>query len=511
MDEKLKNESKKVMLVQRANGKIEAAVGIDKNATGKIEAVTDIDKDGNIETVEPTKRNIADLFSVNTNDSAVEAFFKKFMEQAENPSHTGIFMMTEEALKKLIKRDFDPVELEKYRVDPSVELQKLQKVNQEGDTTQAFQPMDITKIDRADMERKGIAWEAIEPHLKAMSYGHKSNALVEMSPELEPGGMRVPTQGRVSLEEQADGTLRVIPHYWQQQPNLDAPLHGIMLDDEVKANLLSIGNAGKIIHLELTPGKPDPCYVSLDKLTNHVEVLPTAAIQPIEKIKGVQLTTGQQMDLADGHKVLVEGMTSRTGRLFDGYIQINASDKKIEFTYEGLDRKRYSQENKQATRQQREGQKEQKEQGKDVATDIKQGQIFIPKKLLGVELDEKQTGRLEEGKPAYIKGMLKDAKGEPFNAWVKPNYEKGKLDFFKYNPDYARKKGAEVTPATESKTQVAVNSEGKTNEATKNVREPLRQGQQKPTQAQQKQQEQRQQPPVRRQTPAAPKKSGQRM
>lgn len=508
MDEKLKNESKKVMLVQHANGKIEAAVGIEKSAAGKIEGVTDIDKDGNIRTTDPTKRNIAGLFSVNTNDPALEAFFKKFMEQAENPSHTGIFIMTEEALKKLIKMDFKPEELEKYRVDPAAELQKLQKVSEAGDTSQAFQPMDISKIDRADMESKGIAWEAIEPHLKAMSYGHKSNVLVGMRPELAPGGMRVPTQGRVSLEEQADGTLLVIPHYWKQQPDLGAPLHGVMLDDETKANLLSTGNAGKIISMELTPGKMEPCYVSLDKLTNHVEVLPTTAIQPIEKIKDVQLTVGQQMDLADGRKVLVEGMTSRTGRLFDGYIQINASDKKIEFTYEGLDRKRYSQENRQAPRQQREGQKG---QGKDAARDRKPGQVFIPKKLLGVELDEKQTRRLEEGKPTYVKGMIKDAKGEPFNAYVKPNYEKGKLDFFKYNPDYARKKGAEVTPATESKTQVAVNSEGKTAEATKNVREPLRQGQQKPTAEQYKQQEQRKQPPARRQTPATPKKSGQRM
>lgn len=55
---------------------------------------------------------------------------------------------------------------------------------------------------------------------------------------------------------------------------------------------------------------------------------------------------------------------------------------------------------------------------------------------------------------------LKDGKGEPFNAYVKVNNEKGKLDFFKWNPDKAKKQGAEVKPANESKTQVAVNSEG---------------------------------------------------
>ena len=75
------------------------------------------------------------------------------------------------------------------------------------------------------MEKKGIRMEDIEPHLKAMSYGHKSNGLVEMNPELE-NGMRVSTKGRVSLEEQADGSLRVVPHYWQERPDLDAPFHG---------------------------------------------------------------------------------------------------------------------------------------------------------------------------------------------------------------------------------------------------------------------------------------------
>lgn len=80
-------------------------------------------------------------------------------------------------------------------------------------------------VDRADLERKGIKWEDMEPHLKAMSYGHKLNKMVEMNPEMEPGGMRVP-KGRISLEEQPDGSIKAIPHYHQEKPNLDAPLHG---------------------------------------------------------------------------------------------------------------------------------------------------------------------------------------------------------------------------------------------------------------------------------------------
>jgi len=509
MNEKLKNDAKKVMLVQDAK-------------SGQLKAVTDVDKDGNIQTVDPTKANLASLLNVNTHDSALEAFFKKMVEQADNPAHSGlsntvnkVFIMTESVFNKLVKMNFPPEELEKYRVDPAAELEARQGQNPKvqqggGDTTSqsTFQPMDINKIDRTDLERKGIKWDDVEPHLKAMSYGHKSGKLIEMNPEMEPGGVRIPTKGRISLEEQADGSTKAIPHYYQEKPNLDAPLRGTLLDDEAKTNLLATGNAGKVIEIELTPGKKEPCYVTLDKQTNGLEVLPVSHIGPIDKIKGVELSQGQQLDFAAGRKILVEGMTSRSGTKFDGYVQVNASDKKFDFTYDGLDRNRYAQDNKEIRQQKKAGNKETTTK---VSTDEDKKQVFIPKKLLGVQLDEKQIKLLEAGKATYVKAMMKDGQDQPFNAWVKPNHEKGKLDFFKYNPDYAKKQGATIKPAAESKTQVAVNSEGKTNEATKKVDKPLQQGQQNPTEGQQKKQDenrQRQNHQNRQPAPKAKKSRG---
>ena len=103
MDENVKNDAKQVMLVQNADD-------------GRLQAVTGVDRDGNIQTADPTDQNVASLLNVNTQDSALEAFFKKFMEQAQNPVHTGIFVMTENALNKLIRIDFDPEILENYRI-----------------------------------------------------------------------------------------------------------------------------------------------------------------------------------------------------------------------------------------------------------------------------------------------------------------------------------------------------------------------------------------------------------
>jgi hypothetical protein len=419
----------------------------------------------------------------------LEAFFKKMVEQAQQPSHTGFFLMTEKMLDKLIKIDLDPHELELHRVNPAEYLEKAQKQNSQqtqggrDETTQGtFQPMDVSKIDRQELQKYGINAADLEPHLKAMSYGHKSPQMIPLNPELE-SGIRVPTKGRVSLEEQADGSLKIIPHYWQEKPNLDAPFHGVLLNEQDKENLRQSLNVGRVIELEPSPGQKIPTFVSLDRLTNKLEALPVENISIPNKIKGADLSEDQQNMLGAGEKVLVEKMVSRTGRFFDGYIQINASDKKFDFTYEGLDRNRYAKENKEVRRQQKENAPEGESE--------KQKQLFIPKKLLGVELTEKQQEYLKAGQATYIRGMLKDDKGEPFNAWVKPNPEKMKFDFFKWNPDKAKKQGAEVKPAEESKTQVAINNEGKTNEATKNVKEPLKQGQQKPTETQFKQEARR--------------------
>lgn len=469
MDEKISNDDKKVLLVKDAND-------------GKVKAVTGMDEKGNIQTAEPTAKNQNSLFAVNTNEAMLEAFFKKMVEQVQQPSHTGFFLMTEKMLDKLLKIDLDPHELELHRVNPVEYLEKAQKQNPrqtqggENEASQnAFQPMDVSKIDLQELQKYGINAADMEPHLKAMSYGHKSPQMIPLNPELEPG-IRVSTKGRVSLEEQDDGSLKIIPHYWQEKPNLDAPFHGALLNEQDKENLRQSLNAGRVIELEPSPGQKIPAFVSLDRLTNKLEALPVENISIPNKIKGADLSEDQQNRLGAGEKVLVEKMVSRTGRFFDGYIQINASDKKFDFSYEGLDRNRYSQENKEVRRQQKENAPEGETEN--------QKQLFIPKKLLGVELTEKQQEYLKAGQATYIRGMLKDDKGEPFNAWVKPNPEKMKFDFFKWNPDKAKKQGAEVKPAEESKTQVAVNNEGKANEATKNVKEPLKQGQQKPTENQ---------------------------
>ena len=73
---------------------------------------------------------------------------------------------------------------------------------------------------------------------------------------------------------------------------------------------------------------------------------------------------------------------------------------------------------------------------------------------------------------SYTHLGLKDGQGVEFNGHVQSGAQG-------ISPDKVQPK--DVTPSAESRTQVAVNTEGKTNEATKQGKEPLKQGQQKPT------------------------------
>lgn len=480
MDEKL-NPKDKVLLMR------------DEGEGNKLKVVKGIDKKGKIDAIDPMKAKQSDFLVIDKHADPIENFFKNFFNQAKNPSHTGFYAVTVDMLNKILI--IDEKELEKYRIDPNDYLNKQQeqstketqkqtvpeekKESMETTTEQKteFKQFDINRIPESEYQKYGIKPENLEGELKAMSYGYKSPHLVDVNPKIE--GVDYPMKARLSLEEQPDGSLKFIPHPQQQQVDLEKPFQGIMLPNDVKENLLATGNGGRVVELEPhTPGEKVPSLVSIDKLTNRLEAVPLDKLTVSQNLKGAELSPEQQQALKEGKKALVEGMTSKktigtdNPRKFDAYVQFNAAKGGYDFSYDGLDRNKYQQNNKQE-----QGQSQEQQNG-----------VRIPKKLLGVNLTEDQQNKLRDNKAVYVQGMLKDAKGEPFNAYVKVNHEKGKLDFLKWNPDKAKKQGADVKVAEGNKTQVAVNSQGKTNEATKQSKEPLKQGQQKPTENQEQKQ-----------------------
>ena len=123
-------------------------------------------------------------------------------------------------------------------------------------------------------------------------------------------------------------------------------------------------------------------------------------------------------------------------------------------------------------------------------TDVPANKVRIPERIGKTEITKQEQDMLRAGLPVRDK-LIERKDGRKFVTTLQVNVEqrgveKGRPYRYDTNPDNAQK----VAPSNESRTQVAVNSEGKTNEATKNLKEPLRKGQTAPKDtAQQQQQE----------------------
>lgn len=443
----------------------------------KLKVVAGTHEDGSIKTVTPDKANEPDFMKIDKHSNVLENFFANFLRQYKNPTHFSFFRGSAEniesnatVLEGMLKnpeQEMNRQALDSVRINP-------QEFAQAPQEKQGYAPIDPERIDWAQLESIGVTRESLEKSkaMDAILNYRKSPSLVPLT--LKIGDMTIRTEARLSLKEIEDG--RIVPsiHAIQKEPQLDRPFYGHTFTDEDKKALLATGNLGHLIDLKI-PGKEDVrAFVSIDKLTNDIVALDARKLRIPDQVKGVTLSPQQKSELSEGKAIFVEGMTAKTGKNFSATLQLNADKRGIEFQF-GNSLKESQKEHQQP----RQTQHTQAEQTAKV--------LRVPDKMLGREVSPEEQNRLKAGETVYMTGLL-DKAGQPFNAYVKPNFEQNKFDFLKWNPDKSKSK--EVTPDNASKTQVAVNSEGKTNEATKNVKEPLTQGQSEPT-AQQEQQEQR--------------------
>ncbi len=105
-------------------------------------------------------------------------------------------------------------------------------------------------------------------------------------------------------------------------------------------------------------------------------------------------------------------------------------------------------------------------------------------KWSNVHFTDRQKADYVAGKTVKVEGYI-DKQGKESTVYVKFDPVKGRPFPHSTNPDEAQS----IKPAAESETQFAVNNEGKTNEATKNVNEPLQKGQTAPKDEEQQKQQ----------------------
>ena len=439
-----------------------------ENEAGKLSVVSGIDDKGKLQTTEAKDVHQATFLKFNNKDGLLKNFMTNFLKQFNEPSRFGLYKVVannvEQGVASLhtMLQNREKPENKQQLADSQVRFDDFLP-KQKNATA-----IDESKIDWKQLDNLGLTRERLEQsgELAKMLNWQKSNLVTIAIPM---GDTTIYTDARLAFRTDGEGNIGLAVHPLRKEPQLDFPYMGHKFSNEEKEQLLATGNLGKTIEITPKKGEPFAAYVSIDPQTNELIALRADRVAIPKEIKGVTLSDAQYKDLVEGKAVKVEGMTAKSGKSFDATLQVNAEKKGIEFIFN----------NKQGLK---ERQQHSQQQG-------------APHKLCGLELSDKQREALDSGRTLYLKNMV-DKEGQPFNAYVRMDKEQNRPRFYKWNPDKKQETGKEkvVAVAEEHKTQVAVNNQGKTNEATKNVNEPLKSGQTQPTAAQkQKQDEKKQQ------------------
>lgn len=411
-------------------------------------------------------------------------FFSNFYRQLKNPTHFNFFKVSEydavntaKDLQKYVDQA-SPKEREKlkdYEVVPKNNNNPKNQNTMDNNTDNQEYRFQPEQIDWKTMEKFGLNQEKLEKMnaMDSLLRGFKTNTLIPITINLGTAVSKMDV--RLSLQTGDAGQVAVHLHGIRKEPSLNNKFLGHQFSDEDKKNLRETGNMGRVV--DLVNPKTDeiiPSVISRDRLTNELVAYRAEYMKIPEEIKGVKLDDHQKQTLMEGQPLYLEGMTSKKGELFDAIVQFNADKRYVEFLFN----------NNQAPKQSQQQHNQQQTQPTDKEA---------PKVFRGKELDDSQYEKFKAGQTVYVDDLT-DAKGKAYQGYITFNKETSKTDFSFTNPNKL-KEGAK--PTEDHKTQTAVNTHGRTNEATKNVKEPLESKQQQPANKQQEDQQKKVRKPRR--------------
>ena len=456
----------------------------------KIQAVKSIDENGKMETVEPTKKNQNQFMRVDKSGDFFSNFFSNFFSQLKNPTNLSFFKVSaDEAVNKAkeIQKQVDNPTLKGEKVMKEHEVKVEAKQNSKQENQNNMETAQTTpetseyrykpeQIDWDTMNNLGLSKEYLEKRnlLEPLLKGYKTNELIPVSVNFGTAILR--TDVRLSLQATEDG--RVVPalNGIRKEPNLNFEFFGHKFTNEDKKNLLETGNMSRVVDLKNSKtGELMPSIISVDRLTNELVALRTDFIKIPDEIKGVKLDDTQKQTLLEGKPLKLEGMISTKGTEFSATVQFNADKRYAEFLFDRSNSNQQTQNNGQNNQQNNQQNQTQE----------------APKTFRGKELTDEQNKDFKNGQTIYIDGLT-DKKGQPYQGYITFNKENGKTNF-----EFPNQYKERIKPTEAHKTQTAVNSEGKINEATKNIKEPLKSGQKNPDSKQQQEEQEKPEAPAK--------------
>ena len=498
--------------------------------TGEISVVAGLDADGNPKRTPAKAENAQSFLQFDRHGDVLDNFFRNFFRQCKEPTRFGFYRIAADQADKLLdvmkgllkdpegnkemlaphkvdtsgyekkvqeeqaaeqKQDEKQDEQSQKQENMEQKNEQNQESSQQTQGRQGYQPIDESRINWQELEAKwGVKRDDLEKSgdlTKMLNYG-KSD-LVKVSPTF--GGETFELEARLSFRKGEDGSISLVPHFIRKEQKLDE-YKGHKFSDEDRKNLRETGNMGRKVDLvDMETGEITPSFISIDRKTNEITDIPADKIRIPNKIGKTEITPQEQEMLRAGLPVKDKLVERKDGRKFLSTLQVNVEKRGVEFVPRTgkSARNAQAQEYKEKTSQSQ-GQGEnnadgKKQQRRNTWTND-DGSIRPISKWSGVDFTEQQKADYAAGKSVRLENVT-DKQGFHATMYIKFNPEKGRPYRYDTNPDNAQT----VAPSNESRTQVAVNNEGKTNEATKRVNEPLQKGQTAPKDDTQKQQQEK--------------------
>lgn len=483
--------------------------------TGEISVVAGLNADGSPKRTPAKVENSQAFLLFDKHGDMLDNFFKNFFRQCKEPTRFGFYRIAAEqvdqlldVMKELLKNpvvnkdvlsahlfdtsDYERQAAQEQKTDAEQQKEGSMEEKQENAQEQSqgkkgYQPIDEGKINWQELEEKwGVRREDLEKSgdlTKMLHYG-KSD-LVKVTPTF--GGESFELDARLSFRRNEDGSVGLVPHFIRKEQKLDE-YKGHKFSAEDKKNLRETGNMGRVVDLvDKETGEIIPSIVSIDRKTNELTDLAANKIRVQSKIGETEITPQEQAMLRAGLPVKDKHIVFSDGREFITTLQANVEKRGPEFV-PGTTRsvkKEQTQENKE---EQKTAEGEKQEDGKTRRNTWvnEDGSIRSISKWSDVKFTEQQKADYVAGKAIKLENVT-DKQGFHALMYIKFSLDRGRPLRYETNPDTAQ----QVAPANESRTQVAVNNEGKTNEATKNLKDPLQKGQTAPKDDAQRQQQEK--------------------
>ena len=487
--------------------------------TGQLGVVGELHADGSPRTVPAKAEHSHDFMTFDRHGDVIDNFFKNFFRQYKDPSRFGFYRIAAnqaekllDVMKELLK---DPLAnaklLAPHKVDTSgygkavtkgqenenqqenqtdKEMEKENNQPENGQETtsekKGYQPIDESKIDWNKFEAQYgltrddlVASKSLE---KLLNY-RKSEPLTV---RVEVLGERQELGAKLELKKMPDGSVDFVPDFVRKEPRLDEPHKGYTFTEDDKKALRQTGNLGRVVNLtDKETGEVVPSFISIDRFTNKIEDTPANKVRITDRIGKTEINENEKNLLKSGGYVRKE-IELNNGRKFQTILQVNAIDRSVEFVprsaaiWQGEQRGQRKGQNENKSQGNGHGERRNNRQWTDENDNIKP-----IGKWKGVEFTAQQKVDYVAGKTVRLENVP-DKEGKPATMYLKFDMKEGRPKRYNSNPDNRQV----VAPSNESRTQVAVNNEGKTNEATKHIKEPLQQGQTAPANERQRERQQ---------------------